>query len=107
MSAAAYRVHRCRICDRAMEDACVCARCGVELHAACRRVRSRALQRDFCCPKCGALMAREGGDQALVLGVVLIVAAYVVFGGVLTRDARQGSGGGYGTQIVRAHRSTR
>src|SRR6516164_898648 len=92
-----YRANRCAACDGAMDAPCRCRRCEADVHAECRRVRRHALQRELRCPKCDALMAREGGEQALVLGVLLAALTWLAFGGAITRrDHGGGSGGGYG-----------
>ena len=53
------------------------------------------------------LMAREGSEQALVLGVLLAALTWLAFGGALARKDHGGSGGGYGQPIARAHHSSR
>lgn len=41
-------------------------------------------------------MAREGGEQTFVLGVLLVIIAYLVFGGAFTRHPSNPGYGGYG-----------
>jgi len=49
-------------------------------------------------------MAREGAEQAIVLGVLLAFVTWLAFGGALERRDRQGgSGGGYGEPVHVAH----
>ncbi|GAC1548940.1 MAG: hypothetical protein NVS3B10_12460 [Polyangiales bacterium] len=96
-----YRDRACTACRGRLEDGCSCQRCGAEPHVGARRVRQRFGQRDHRCPRCHALLRREGTDQSLLLAFVVLALAYLSVG-MLQEHPRPCDGGGYGTMHSRA-----